>query len=338
LTIVDKYVEPGRSALEMSKRTAFQRMLIRIRDTDGRDIRTIIVDPERAPLVQLGFELFAVGNLTLDQLSKRLHQRGLPTRATSRYPAQQVSFSKLARMLRDRYYLGYITYHGEELPGRHEPLVDPHLLDRVQAVLDARGTSGERRRVHHHYLKGTLYCGHCHQADNSGRMIIQHTVTRRRDEYTYFFCRNRQQGNCPAAYANIAAAEYAVERYYTTVSQQRITDVLATLSGATPPTIPLIEPATRSRSPEAAPTTNADYSIARSFAGSTSPTTASPTTNWGRRRPDLNNTSRSGPHRAGLKYENRPSTGKTPLLVCDQEGHSTKKPQVRTTKTNLRWS
>ncbi|MGQ0776245.1 MAG: recombinase family protein [Pseudonocardiales bacterium] len=68
------------------------------------------------------------------------------TRPTSRHPAQQVSISKLARMLRDRYYLGYITYRGEELSGRHQPLIDQHLFDRVQAVLDARTTSGERRR------------------------------------------------------------------------------------------------------------------------------------------------------------------------------------------------
>ncbi len=328
LTIVDEYVEPGQSGLEMSKRTAFQRMLARIRDTgdidqvivyklsrlarnrvddaivmaelrrrgvtlisatesvddtpvgqlmhgilatfneyqsresgadiaykmgqkarnggtigrarlgylnhidrtNSREIRTIIVDPERGSLVRLGFELFAAGNLTLDQLSERLYQRGLRTRPTTRHVTQRVSISKLARMLRDRYYLGYITYDGEELPGRHEALIDPHLFDRVQAILDARTTSGERRRVHHHYLKGTLYCGHCHQAGNSGRMIIQHTVTRRRDEYTYFFCRNRQQGTCPAPYANVAIAEHAVERYYTTVSQQRIIDALATLT------------------------------------------------------------------------------------------------------------
>ncbi|HEY2173113.1 MAG TPA: hypothetical protein VGH85_04805 [Mycobacteriales bacterium] len=87
-------------------------------------------------------------------------------------------------MLRDRYYLGYITYHGEELPGRHHPLIDQHLFDHVQAVLGARSTSGERRRVHDYYLKGTLYCGRCHWAGTTGRMIIQHTVTRRGDEYT----------------------------------------------------------------------------------------------------------------------------------------------------------
>lgn len=198
--------------------------------THGRDIRTIIVDPERAPLIRRGFELFAAGNLTLDQLSERLYRHGLRTRPTAQHQAQRVSLSKLARMLRDRYYLGYITYRGEELPGRHQPLIDQHLFDRVQAVLAARTTSGGRRRIHHHYLKGTLYCGHCHRAGATGRMIIQHTVTRRRDEYTYFFCRNRQQGTCPAPYVNVAIAEDAVERYYATVSHQQIADAQATLT------------------------------------------------------------------------------------------------------------
>lgn len=324
LTVVDEYVEPGRSALEMSKRAAFQAMLGHIRDTgdidhvivyklsrmarnrvddalimadlrqrgialisatesidntpvgqlmhgilatfneyqsresgadiaykmgqkarnggtigraplgylnhtdrtDGHDIRTIIVDSERAPLVRLGFELFATGNHTLSELSERLYQRGLRTRPTVRHPAQRVSISKLSRMLRGRYYLGYITYREKEHPGRHQPLIAQHLFDRVQAVLDTRATSGERRRVHLHYLKGTLYCGHCHQAGTTGRMIIQHTVTRRRDKYTYFFCRNRQQGTCTAPYVNIAVAEQAVEHYYATITRPQLADAL----------------------------------------------------------------------------------------------------------------
>lgn len=187
--------------------------------TLGREIRTIILDPERAPLIRLGFELFACGDLNLEQLAQRLGQQGLRTRLTKRYPAQQVSISKLSRMLRDRYYLGYITYHGTHLPGRHQPLIDEALFDRVQTILDTRAASRERRRIHHHYLKGTLYCGHCHQAGTTGRMIIQHTVTRRGEEYTYFFCRNRQQGTCPAPYVNIAIAEHAVERYYATITR-----------------------------------------------------------------------------------------------------------------------
>ncbi|MGP4019140.1 hypothetical protein [Saccharopolyspora sp. 5N708] len=59
-------------------------------------------------------------------------------------------------------------------------------------------------------------------------MIIQHTVTRRSDAYTYFFCRNRQQGTCSASYINVAVAERAVERYYTTVSRPQLAKALST--------------------------------------------------------------------------------------------------------------
>ncbi|MBF6370685.1 recombinase family protein, partial [Nocardia puris] len=81
---------------------------------DGREIRTIGVDPERAPLVQLAFQLDATGDYTLDELSEELYDRGLRTRPTHRHPAQRVSKNKLSTMLRDRYYLGYVIYKGEE--------------------------------------------------------------------------------------------------------------------------------------------------------------------------------------------------------------------------------
>ncbi|OBA44386.1 resolvase, partial [Nocardia sp. 852002-20019_SCH5090214] len=316
LTIVDEYIEPGRTATEMSKRVAFQRLLARVRaerdidyvivyklsrmarnriddaivmadlrkrgvtlisatesidDTpvgqlmhgilatfneyqsresgadiaykmgqkarnggtigrarlgyrnvidrfDGREIRTIATDPERAPLVQLAFELFATDNYTLDTLSDELYDRGLRTRPTRKHPAKQVSINKLSQMLRDRYYLGYVTYDGEEIKGRHEPLINENLFDRVQDILDARSTAGERRREHPHYLKGSLFCQRCHRTTGSTtRMIIQHTLNRRGTEYTYFFCRNRQDGTCDAPYINVALVEDAVEAHYATV-------------------------------------------------------------------------------------------------------------------------
>jgi DNA invertase Pin-like site-specific DNA recombinase len=170
VVIIDEYVEPGRSATEMTKRVAFQQMLARIRErkdvdyiivyklnrmarnrlddaivmadlrqrgvtlisttesiddtpvgqlmhgilaafneyqsresgadiaykmgqkartggtigraplgylnvfdrSDGREIRTIAIDPERAPLVKLAFELYATGDYTLADLSDEL--------------------------------------------------------------------------------------------------------------------------------------------------------------------------------------------------------------------------------------------------------------------------
>lgn len=41
LTVVDEYVEPGRSATEMTKRVAFQQMLSRVRQE--KDVGTVIV-------------------------------------------------------------------------------------------------------------------------------------------------------------------------------------------------------------------------------------------------------------------------------------------------------
>jgi site-specific DNA recombinase len=103
-------------------------------------------------------------------------------------------------MLHDRYYLGYVDYDGEEIQGRHELLIDEDLFDTVQEILDSRTTAKERRRVHHHYLKGSLFCGRCRREGIKRRMIIQQTTNSKGAEYTYFFCRGRQKGACQAPY------------------------------------------------------------------------------------------------------------------------------------------
>ncbi len=315
LTVIDEYIEPGKSATEMTKRVAFQQMLTRVRtlrDVDyvivyklsrmarnrlddaivmadlrkrgvtlisatesiddspvgqlmhgilatfneyqsresgadiaykmsqkaknggtlgraplgyinvfdrfeGREIRTVVIDPERAPLIKVAFELYAAGQYTLADLADELFDRGLRTRPTARYPAKQVSVSKLSDMLRDRYYIGYITYKGDEFKGRHEPLISEDLFERVQEIIEARAIAGERRRVHHHYLKGSLFCERCRQAGITQRLILQRTVNARGTEYLYFFCRNRQNGSCRAPHVNIIHIEDAVERHYARV-------------------------------------------------------------------------------------------------------------------------
>jgi len=181
LTVTDEYIEPGKSATEMTKRVAFQQMLTRVRNardidviivyklsrmarnrlddaivmadlrkrgvtlisatesiddspvgqlmhgilatfneyqsresgadiaykmgqkarsggtlgraplgylnvfdrSEGREIRTVALDPERADLVRLAFELYATGDYTLANLSDELYDRGLHTRPTT---------------------------------------------------------------------------------------------------------------------------------------------------------------------------------------------------------------------------------------------------------------
>ena len=46
-------------------------------DSEGREMRTVILDTERAPLVVLAFDLYATGDWTISGLVDHLNQRGL---------------------------------------------------------------------------------------------------------------------------------------------------------------------------------------------------------------------------------------------------------------------
>jgi len=191
---------------------------LNVRDRSaGREVRTIQVDPERAPYVKLAFELYATGDYSVERLAQTLTDRGLRMRAFGRQLAGPISTSQLAAVLRDRYYLGIVEYQGEEYPGRHEPLVPPELFARVQTELDSHNAAGERQRKHSHYLKGTLWCGRCHDQDRESRMILQRAIGRHGGEYWYFFCIRRQDHLCDAPYVQVEDLEAAVLRHYGTI-------------------------------------------------------------------------------------------------------------------------
>nr|WP_255556417.1 recombinase family protein [Tessaracoccus palaemonis] len=168
--------------------------------------------------MRLAFEMYAAGDATLEDIQSELTDRGLRTRATQRRPAGPISVSKIHQLLQDPYYVGIVSYKGDEYSGRHEPLIDRDLFDEVQDLMASRGRAGERRRVVHHYLKGTLWCGACwHRDQTIRRMIIRRTISRSGDEYLYFFCRGTQDGTCNAKYSNVQRVEDAVAEHCRTV-------------------------------------------------------------------------------------------------------------------------
>ena len=181
---------------------------------DGREVRTVVIDPERGPLVRMAFELYATGTYGFHDLIDALTSAGLRTRPTKNHPAgKPISIARLGAMLRNRYYLGYVTHNGVEYKGRHEPLITQELFDRVQEVLDSERGGGTRARVHNHYLKGTVWCRRC-----SRRLIIMRGKGKRGDLYFYYICRGRQSRSCDLPYMPVAAVEEAVERHYASVA------------------------------------------------------------------------------------------------------------------------
>lgn len=185
---------------------------------EGRLVNTVALDADRAQLVRQAWELYATGEYSLDSLSAVMADRGLLTRATARWPSQPVSVNKLSQMLRDPYYLGKITYQGVLYDGRHDPIVDQALFDRVQKILDSRQQRGSRSRIHHHYLKGMLYCERCYQAGRTSRLVYSEGVSRNGTVYDYFKCVGRQQHLCDLPHIPVWQVERDIERTYRTLS------------------------------------------------------------------------------------------------------------------------
>jgi site-specific DNA recombinase len=153
---------------------------------NGREIRTVEVDPERGPLMRWAFDRYATGEWTLRELHDAVTAKGLTSTGGPRTSSKPLSLSNFNRLLKTRYYTGVVTYRGVTYPGAHPPLISQQTFDRVQAVLAAHGVSGEKQRIHHHYLKGSVFCGRC-----GSRLSIMNAKNRWGTVYPYFYCLGR---------------------------------------------------------------------------------------------------------------------------------------------------
>ena len=181
---------------------------------DGRLVNTIAIDEARAPLIRQAFELYAGGKFSVERLADEMADLGLTTRPTAKWNERPVSASKLHTMLKDPYYLGFVVYNGEILPGRHEPIISKALFDRVQDVVQLRSGRGQRDRVLVHYLKGMLFCDRCHEAGRERRLIYTEARSRNGQLHGYFLCRGRQDGICDLRYLPVLLVERAIETEY----------------------------------------------------------------------------------------------------------------------------
>ena len=160
---------------------------VRGRDERGREVRTVELDQQRAPLLRLAFSEYATGNWTVGQLAKHVAGLGLDVPATPSRPARPITKGRLHTLLRHPYYKGVVQFQGVEYAGKHEALVDEETWQAVQVVLGSH-RSGERERVHNHFLKSMVVCGRC-----GSRLLVQNTKNGKGVLYPYFICARRQR-------------------------------------------------------------------------------------------------------------------------------------------------
>lgn len=149
--------------------------------------RWVEPDSESFDLLKWCFCAYATGDWSVEALTAEATERGLLTRGGPSTPRKALSPSVLHRRLASPYYKGVVRYNGVEYHGKHEPLVDPETWQSVQDILTSK-RNGEKQRDHHHYLKGTIWCGHC-----GSRLIVTYASSKSGQRYPYYLCVGRQQ-------------------------------------------------------------------------------------------------------------------------------------------------
>ena len=188
---------------------------VRRTDTQGREIRTVEVNAERAPLITWAFEQYPGGETSVTALLRDLTARGLLSAPTPKRPAKPLGKNALYRVLTTPYYAGVIRYRGALHPGAHEPIVEPVLFDQVQSLLKARNAHATRHVQHVHHLKGLLHCGTC-----GSRMLLDFATNPRGTTYAYFVCSGRaaKKTTCTRRAVPFQVAERLVADSYANIT------------------------------------------------------------------------------------------------------------------------
>lgn len=183
---------------------------VRLVTEDGREVRTVEIDPLRAHLITWAFTAYATGDWTLSRMAAELERRGLTTRSTPRLPGGPLRQNSLHKILTTPYYKGEVTYRGARYPGRHQALIDEATWERVQDVLSSHAT-GEKQRTHPHYLRSSVFCGSC-----GSRLIVTMSKNKSGTVYPYFICigRHQKRTHCTQRAVLISTVERLVEEEY----------------------------------------------------------------------------------------------------------------------------
>jgi hypothetical protein len=143
--------------------------------------KSLVPDPERAPLIARAFEDLATGRFTKQEVIARMTEAGLRTRR-----GLVLSPQSFGQMVRNSIYVGRVESpdYGVSTRGDFERLIDEATFYRVQAVLDGRVVvAGPRPRNHPDFpLRGFVRCETC------SRPLTGSWSKGRNGHYAYYHC------------------------------------------------------------------------------------------------------------------------------------------------------
>jgi DNA invertase Pin-like site-specific DNA recombinase len=123
---------------------------------DEKGNKTIVKDPERAPMIRRLFELYATGNYSLLALKEEAEKMGLRTKR-----GRKVAKSQIDDILKNLFYCGTMETKYGTIQHRYEPLISPFLFHQVQSITAGFHKKPFKAISEPFVLRGLVICNHC---------------------------------------------------------------------------------------------------------------------------------------------------------------------------------
>lgn len=151
--------------------------------TNGRHLRQLKPDENRAPIIHKVFKMYSTGDYSLEGIVEVAYEEGLRTRKSLK-----VNKSAIYSMLQNPIYYGSFRWNGKLYPGSHTPIISKELFDAVQSVFSSYNKPKQTARKFAY--TGLLTCDKC------GCSI---TAEIKKNKYVYYHCTS-YRGKCGNTY------------------------------------------------------------------------------------------------------------------------------------------
>jgi DNA invertase Pin-like site-specific DNA recombinase len=152
---------------------------------DERGKSTVIVDPERAPLIKKLFEEYATGLYTLQELRDVAKKIGLKNK---RGQKTYLETQQIHQVLKRHFYYGVMQIKDQLYTHIYPPIISKTLFERCRDIREGRNQNTSAYASKSFVFRGLLHCY------NSGRHVSAETKTRtykngNTASWTYLICR-----------------------------------------------------------------------------------------------------------------------------------------------------
>ena len=149
-------------------------------------IKKIAIHHKNAKLVKKIFELYATGNVRLEDLAKVLENGDVKSKNNNR-----VHISRISHIINNPIYYGHFRHAGEIYEGKHEPIISKDLFDKANAILRGKGRK-PKKEANPRPFCGLLSCGSCGMGI-TGEIKIKRQKNGNKHLYTYYHCSKKSK-------------------------------------------------------------------------------------------------------------------------------------------------